>query len=102
VATARKVTALDYLSDADNVLKVALDVTSVEQTENAFAKAIEKFGQVDVVVNSKLSFTSSLDIAQFNVQMPDMPFSESWNLPTWKKLDNASKPTSGDLSMSAK
>lgn len=53
VATARKVSALSYLADdAQNVLKVALDVTSPEAIDAAFTKAVERFGRVDVVVNN--------------------------------------------------
>ncbi|KAI0865543.1 retinol dehydrogenase 8 [Xylaria cubensis] len=53
VATARQVSALSYLpDDAPNVLKVALDVTSLEAIDAAFKKAVERFGRVDVVVNN--------------------------------------------------
>ncbi|KAI0401187.1 retinol dehydrogenase 8 [Xylaria palmicola] len=53
VATARQVSTLSYLADdAPNVLKVALDVTSVEAIDEAFNKAVERFGRVDVVVNN--------------------------------------------------
>ncbi|KAI1753742.1 retinol dehydrogenase 8 [Xylaria castorea] len=53
VATARQVSALSYLpDDAPNVLKVALDVTSLEAIDAAFQKAVERFGRVDVVVNN--------------------------------------------------
>ncbi|KAI1111393.1 retinol dehydrogenase 8 [Nemania sp. NC0429] len=53
VATARKVSALSYLpDDAPNVLKVALDVNSIEAIDAAFTKAVERFGRVDVVVNN--------------------------------------------------
>ncbi|TGJ87058.1 hypothetical protein E0Z10_g1680 [Xylaria hypoxylon] len=53
VATARQVSALSYLEDdAQNVLKLALDVTSSEAIDKAFKKAIGRFGRVDVVVNN--------------------------------------------------
>ncbi|KAH8159158.1 hypothetical protein CIB48_g9095 [Xylaria polymorpha] len=53
VATARQVSALSYLrDDAPNVLKVALDVTSLEAIDVAFKNAVERFGRVDVVVNN--------------------------------------------------
>ncbi|KAI1147606.1 retinol dehydrogenase 8 [Nemania diffusa] len=53
VATARQVSALSYLADdAQNVLKLALDVTSTEAIDAAFKKALERFGRVDVVVNN--------------------------------------------------
>ncbi|GAW15767.1 hypothetical protein ANO14919_051870 [Xylariales sp. No.14919] len=52
VATARQVSALSYLDDAQNVLKLALDVTSSDAIDSAFRKAVERFGRVDVVVNN--------------------------------------------------
>ncbi|KAF2968735.1 hypothetical protein GQX73_g4804 [Xylaria multiplex] len=53
VATARQVSALSYLEDdAQNVLKLALDVTSAEAIDAAFERAVERFGRVDVVVNN--------------------------------------------------
>ncbi|KAI0097818.1 retinol dehydrogenase 8 [Nemania sp. FL0031] len=53
VATARQVSTLSYLADdAENVLKVALDVTSNEAIDAAFKKALERFGRVDVFVNN--------------------------------------------------
>ncbi|KAI0426509.1 retinol dehydrogenase 8 [Xylaria sp. FL1042] len=52
VATARQVSALSYLEDAPDVLKLALDVTSPEAIDAAFTKAVERFGRVDVVVNN--------------------------------------------------
>ncbi|KAI0532221.1 retinol dehydrogenase 8 [Xylaria digitata] len=53
VATARQVSALSYLEDdAQNVLKLALNVTSSEAIDAAFRKAVERFGRVDVVVNN--------------------------------------------------
>lgn len=45
--------ALSYLADdAQNVLKLALDVTSPEAIDTAFKKAVGHFGRVDVVVNN--------------------------------------------------
>ncbi|MDR0200317.1 MAG: SDR family NAD(P)-dependent oxidoreductase, partial [Streptococcaceae bacterium] len=52
VATARKLAALDYLPEADNILKVALDVTKAEQIAAAVSATLEKFGTVDVLVNN--------------------------------------------------
>ncbi|KAI0512850.1 retinol dehydrogenase 8 [Xylaria bambusicola] len=53
VATARQVSALSYLEDdSQKVLKLALDVTSPAAIDEAFRKAVEHFGRVDVVVNN--------------------------------------------------
>ncbi|CZR68533.1 related to ketoreductases [Phialocephala subalpina] len=56
IATARKVPDLSYLPDDNpNILKVALDVTSVDSVKNAFTAAKEHFGDnwhLDVVVNN--------------------------------------------------
>ena len=34
------------------VLVVGLDITKVDEVKSAFAKAIDKFGRIDVVVNN--------------------------------------------------
>lgn len=52
VATARKKAALDYLPDADHVLKTELDVTQPDIIKAALQKTIERFGQLDIVVNN--------------------------------------------------
>jgi NAD(P)-dependent dehydrogenase (short-subunit alcohol dehydrogenase family) len=54
VAAARCAESLDELaaSAPERVLAVALDVTSAEQTEAAVAAALERFGRIDVLVNS--------------------------------------------------
>jgi len=56
IATARNPSDLSYLPDANpNILKLALDVTSVSSVEAAFTAAADHFGQdfhLDVVVNN--------------------------------------------------
>ncbi|GBG97561.1 oxidoreductase [Lactococcus termiticola] len=52
VATGRKIEALDYLPEKDNLLKVTLDVTKKETIDAAVAKSLEKFGRIDVLVNN--------------------------------------------------
>ncbi|KAK0702078.1 hypothetical protein B0T26DRAFT_659831 [Lasiosphaeria miniovina] len=54
VATARKVTSLDYLVAADDtkILKLALDVTSRPSIDAAVAAALARFGRIDVLVNN--------------------------------------------------
>ena len=52
VATARKIEALAYLPDADNVIKAKLDVTSDADIAAVFKAALDKFGRIDVVVNN--------------------------------------------------
>ncbi|KAI5918754.1 NAD(P)-binding protein [Camillea tinctor] len=51
VATARNPAAL-VVPDGPNVLKTRLDVTSRPSIDEAFDRAIERFGRVDVVVNN--------------------------------------------------
>ncbi len=54
VATARRLSDLDDLhaKDADNLLRIELDVTRGAQIDAAAAKTIRKFGYVDVLVNN--------------------------------------------------
>ncbi|CAG8028736.1 unnamed protein product [Penicillium olsonii] len=56
IATARNPNDLSYLPDGNpNILKLALDVTSVESVDTAFANAARHFGEnfyLDVVVNN--------------------------------------------------
>lgn len=56
IATARDPSSLSYLADDNaNILKLALDVTSVTSVDNAFAAAAKHFGKdyrLDVVVNN--------------------------------------------------
>ncbi|KAJ5723195.1 hypothetical protein N7488_001230 [Penicillium malachiteum] len=52
VATARNINTLSYLPDEPNVLKISLDVTSQDDISNCFEKAVEKFGQLDIVINN--------------------------------------------------
>jgi NAD(P)-dependent dehydrogenase (short-subunit alcohol dehydrogenase family) len=56
IATARNPSSLSYLPDGNpNIIKLALDVTSVSSVEAAFAAAAKHFGDdfyLDVVVNN--------------------------------------------------
>lgn len=52
VATARKISALDYLGDSPNILKLKLDVTSPADITAVVAAAVEKFGCIDVLINN--------------------------------------------------
>ena len=53
VATARDSSKLRFTgANESNSLLVALDVTDLKSIDNAFAKALEKFGRLDVVVNN--------------------------------------------------
>lgn len=53
VATARNPNDMQYLPDDNtNILKLALDVTSADAVSIAFKQSIERFGNVDVLVNS--------------------------------------------------
>jgi NADP-dependent 3-hydroxy acid dehydrogenase YdfG len=50
--TARKVDTLAYLPDGPNVLKLRLNVASAENIHNCFTTAVEKFGRIEIVINS--------------------------------------------------
>lgn len=52
VAAARKTSALDYLPNSQNVLKLALDVASPTAIKNAVQDAIKSFGRIDVLINN--------------------------------------------------
>lgn len=52
VATARNLTTLSDLPDTPSILTLQLDITSRLSIEAAFAKAIARFGHVDIVVNN--------------------------------------------------
>lgn len=52
VATARKISTLDYLADGPNVLKLKLDVTSPADISAVVATTVEKFGRIDVLINN--------------------------------------------------
>ncbi len=52
IATARKKTDLDQFESNPNVLTLSLDVTDEAQVQAAVAAALERFGQIDVLVNN--------------------------------------------------
>ncbi|WP_042778442.1 SDR family oxidoreductase, partial [Sinorhizobium fredii] len=53
VATARNPRAvIEQIGDNPNLLAVALDLTNEAQAKEAAAKAIERFGRIDVLVNN--------------------------------------------------
>jgi NAD(P)-dependent dehydrogenase (short-subunit alcohol dehydrogenase family) len=54
IATSRNIeTLLERIVDyKDNLLPVKLDITNEKDVENAILRGIEKFGQIDVVVNN--------------------------------------------------
>jgi len=52
VATARKLSSLDYLPDTPNILKLTLDIVSASAIHEAVSRALEVFGRIDVVVNN--------------------------------------------------
>lgn len=52
VATARNLESLSYLPNESSVLKIQLDVTSHKSIATSFARVIEKFGQINVVINN--------------------------------------------------
>ncbi len=53
IATARNPTSLTKIADGPNVLKLKLDVTSIESIESAFTETLAAFGRIDVVVNNE-------------------------------------------------
>jgi len=52
IATARKVSTLEYLGKDSNVLAVALDVTDEPQAMNAVDAGLKQFSRIDVLVNN--------------------------------------------------
>lgn len=52
VATARNLASLSAIPDDNNVLKLALDVTSIPSIEEALSKTLAEFGRIDVIVNN--------------------------------------------------
>jgi NAD(P)-dependent dehydrogenase (short-subunit alcohol dehydrogenase family) len=57
VATGRNTEAVaDAVGEADDLLVVALDITSLASAEAAVHTAIERFGRIDVLVNSAGNF----------------------------------------------
>jgi NAD(P)-dependent dehydrogenase (short-subunit alcohol dehydrogenase family) len=57
VATGRKIEAVtDALGEADDLLVVELDITSLASAEAAVQAALERFGRIDVLVNNAGNF----------------------------------------------
>ncbi|HEY9665081.1 MAG TPA: oxidoreductase [Allocoleopsis sp.] len=52
IATARNQTALQWLGDSKHLLTVSMDVTQETQVQAAVATGLDKFGQIDVLVNN--------------------------------------------------
>jgi NAD(P)-dependent dehydrogenase (short-subunit alcohol dehydrogenase family) len=52
IATARKVSALDYLAKNPDVFAVALEVTDELQAKKAVDAGLKQFGRIDVLVNN--------------------------------------------------
>ncbi|HEY9619830.1 MAG TPA: oxidoreductase [Crinalium sp.] len=52
IATARNQTALQWLGASKRLLTVSMDVTNGTQVQAAVAAGLEKFGQIDVLVNN--------------------------------------------------
>ncbi|HEY9641858.1 MAG TPA: oxidoreductase [Coleofasciculaceae cyanobacterium] len=52
IATARNQTALQGLGDSKHLLTVSMDVTQETQVQAAVAAGLDKFGQIDVLVNN--------------------------------------------------
>ncbi|PWS32471.1 SDR family oxidoreductase [Pedobacter paludis] len=97
VITSRKVDVLQKTADemeektGGKVLAVACDVREIEQVENVLAKSIEKFGQVDVLLNnaagnfispterlSANAFSSIIDIVLKGTVNCTLAFGKHW------------------------
>jgi NAD(P)-dependent dehydrogenase (short-subunit alcohol dehydrogenase family) len=52
VAAARKTSALQFLPESENILKVTLDITSPDAIKDAVRRATDTFGRIDVFVNN--------------------------------------------------
>ncbi|HEY9665607.1 MAG TPA: SDR family NAD(P)-dependent oxidoreductase, partial [Coleofasciculaceae cyanobacterium] len=52
IATARKKSDLEQFESNSNVLTLSLDITDEAQVQAAVAAALERFGQIDVLVNN--------------------------------------------------
>jgi NADP-dependent 3-hydroxy acid dehydrogenase YdfG len=52
IATARKISTLDYLGQDSNILTVPLDVTDESQAKKAVDDGVKQFGRIDVLVNN--------------------------------------------------
>lgn len=95
IATARKMSDLDYLDDfnPDNVLKVILDVTDTAKIKSVVEAANARFGRIDVLVNNAgLGYFSTIeesDMAQvrymFEVNVFGLANVTNAVLPTMRK-----------------
>jgi NAD(P)-dependent dehydrogenase (short-subunit alcohol dehydrogenase family) len=62
IAAARTPATLAFLGDGDRLLPVRLDVTDAAQAADAVAAGLERFGQIDVVVNNAgISFLGAVE-----------------------------------------
>jgi NAD(P)-dependent dehydrogenase (short-subunit alcohol dehydrogenase family) len=52
IATARKPASMSKIPDGPNVLKLKVDVTSIDSIQSAFSESLAAFGRIDVVVNN--------------------------------------------------
>ncbi len=75
VATARRVSSLDDLSAryGDQILPLELDVTDAGGAQDAVARATERFGRIDVVVNNagyaNLAAVEDISLSDFRAQL---------------------------------
>jgi NAD(P)-dependent dehydrogenase (short-subunit alcohol dehydrogenase family) len=52
VATARTISALDYLQDTPNIHKLTLDIVSPSAIQEAVSRTLDVFGRIDIVINN--------------------------------------------------
>jgi NAD(P)-dependent dehydrogenase (short-subunit alcohol dehydrogenase family) len=75
VATARRASSLDDLADryGDQILPLELDVTDAAGAQAAVARATERFGRIDVVVNNagyaNLAAVEDITLSDFHAQI---------------------------------
>lgn len=69
IATARKMSDLDYLNiyDQNHIEKVILDVTDTDKIKPSLTSAIEKMGKIDVLVNNAgIGYFSTIEESDMN------------------------------------